>query len=291
VARAELRQSGRPVHGRQGTCRCDGDRVVGVADLPASLVIERRDEVAVLTLTRVEKRNALDDDTVAAIGRFFAAPPEWVRVVVLAAAGSHFSAGLDLSELINMDAVAGLHHSRTWHEVFTRIESGSLPVLAVLKGAVIGGGLELAACAHVRIAEDSTFFALPEGQRGLFVGGGASVRVPRLIGVHRMIDMMLTGRVLDADEGERAGLAQYRVADGTGLDKALELASAIVRNSAIANYAIIQALPRIAAAPGEVGLLLESLMAAVTQVSPEAQDRMSAFLAGRAAKVPIKEDP
>src|SRR5215472_16694891 len=71
-----------------------GDRMVGVADLPASLVVERRDEVAVLTLTRVEKRNALDDDTVAAIGRFFAAPPDWARVVVLAAAGSHFSAGL-----------------------------------------------------------------------------------------------------------------------------------------------------------------------------------------------------
>jgi enoyl-CoA hydratase/carnithine racemase len=155
----------------------------------------------------------------------------------------------------------------------------------VLKGAVIGAGLELAACAHVRVAEDSTYFAFPEGQRGIFVGGGASVRVPRLIGVHRMMDMMLTGRLLDADEGARAGLAHYRVADGAGLDKALELAAAIGRNSALANYAVIQALPRIAQAPAETGLLLESLMAALTQISPEAQDRMNAFLAGRAAKV------
>jgi enoyl-CoA hydratase/carnithine racemase len=254
-------------------------------DLPESLSLDRRDDVAVLTLCRVEKRNALDDETVLALGRFFAMPPQWSKVVVLAAAGDHFSAGLDLSELINRDAIAGLHHSRTWHEVFNRIESGPLPVVAVLKGAVIGGGIELAACAHVRIAEDSTFFALPEGQRGLFVGGGASVRVPRLIGVHRMVDMMLTGRVLDADEGARAGLAQYRVADGAGLTKALELAAAIGRNSAIANYAVIQALPRIAQAPAETGLLLESLMAAVTQVSSEAQDRMTAFLAGRAPKV------
>jgi enoyl-CoA hydratase/carnithine racemase len=100
-----------------------------------------------------------------------------------------------------------------------------------------------------------------------------------------MVDMMLTGRVLDADEGARAGLAQYRVADGAGLTKALELAAAIGRNSAIANYAVIQALPRIAQAPAETGLLLESLMAAVTQVSSEAQDRMAAFLAGRAPKV------
>lgn len=260
-------------------------------DLPASLSFERHDAVAILTLRRVEKRNALDDVTVRGLGRFFAAPPDWAKVVVLTAAGPHFSAGLDLSELIDRDAVAGLHHSRSWHEVFGRIESGPLPVIAVLKGAVIGGGLELAACAHLRIAEDSTFFALPEGQRGLFVGGGASVRVPRLIGVHRMIDMMLTGRVLGADEGANAGLAQYRVPDGAGLDKALELAAPIVRNSPIANYAVIQALPRIAQAPGEIGLLLESLMAAVTQVSPDAQERMAAFLAGRGAKVEtIRED-
>lgn len=256
-----------------------------MADLHSSVVLERRGDVAVLTLRRVAKRNALDDKTVAALGRAFADPPDWAKVVVLAAAGEHFSAGLDLNELIDMDAVAGLHHSRRWHEVFTRIESGPLPVVAVLKGAVIGAGLELAACAHVRVAEDSTYFALPEGQRGIFVGGGASVRVPRLIGVHRMMDMMLTGRVLGADEGAQIGLAHYRVADGAGLTKALDLATAISQNSTLANFAIIQALPRIAEAPGETGLLLESLMAALTQISPQAQERMTAFLSGQAAKV------
>ena len=92
-----------------------------------------------------------------------------------------------------------------WHRAFERIERGRVPVVAVLKGAVVGGGLELAAAAHIRVAEPSAFYALPEGQRGLFVGGGASVRVPRLIGAHRMADMMLTGRVLDADEGHAAG--------------------------------------------------------------------------------------
>jgi len=255
-------------------------------DLPPSLVFERRDDVAVLTLNRVEKRNALDDDTVLALGAFFAAPPEWTKVAILAAAGPHFSAGLDLSELIDQDAVAGLHHSRRWHEAFARIESGTVPVVAVLKGAVIGAGLELAASAHLRVAEDSAFFALPEGQRGIFVGGGAAVRVPRLVGVHRMMDMMLTGRVLDADEGERLGLAHYRVADGAGLDKALQLAATVAGNSPVTNYAVLHALPRIAAAPAETGLLLESLMAAVSQTSKEAQDRMAAFLAGRAPKVP-----
>jgi enoyl-CoA hydratase/carnithine racemase len=253
--------------------------------LPPSLLVERGEDVAVLTLNRAEKRNALDDATIVAIGQFFARPPEWAKVVVLAAAGDHFSAGLDMSELAGRDAVAGLHHSRMWHDAFARVESGQLPVIAVLKGAVVGGGLELAAAAHVRVAEDSAFFALPEGQRGLFVGGGASVRLPRLIGAHRMADMMLTGRVLDADEAAAAGLVQYRVPAGTGLNRALALAASVARNSPLTNYAVIQALPRIAQASPDTGLLLESLMAAVVQSSQEAKERMAAFLNGRGAKV------
>jgi enoyl-CoA hydratase/carnithine racemase len=238
-----------------------------------------------VTLNRAHKRNALDDVTVAALGDFFGAPPSWARVAVLAAKGDHFSAGLDLGELDERDAVGGLHHSRMWHEAFRRIESGALPVISVLNGAVIGGGLELAAATHLRVAEDSTFFALPEGQRGLFVGGGASVRIPRLIGTSRMIDMMLTGRVLNADEGAAVGLVHYRTADGAGLDRAMGLAVRIAENSPVTNYAVIQALPRIAEASPETGLLMESLMAAVAQSSPQAKERMRAFVEGRAAKV------
>src|SRR4051812_2987418 len=119
-------------------------RAMVETDLPPSLLLERRDDVAVLTLNRPEKRNALDDATIVAIGRFFALPPAWAKVVVLTAAGPHFSAGLDLGELVDRDAVAGLFHSRMWHDAFAHIESGTLPVIAVLKGAVVGGGLELA---------------------------------------------------------------------------------------------------------------------------------------------------
>lgn len=253
--------------------------------IPSSLLVEQRGAVALVTLNRPAKRNALDDATILGLGQFFAAPPSWAKVAVLAAAGEHFSAGLDLGELSDRDAVAGLHHSRMWHEAFARIESGAIPVLAVLKGAVVGGGLELAASTHVRVAEESTFFALPEGQRGLFVGGGASVRVPRLIGAHRMVDMMLTGRVVSAREGVDLGLAHYHAEAGAGLELALRLAERIAENSPITNYAVIQALPRIAAASPETGLLLESLMAAVAQSSTEAKERMAAFVAGRAAKV------
>jgi enoyl-CoA hydratase/carnithine racemase len=253
--------------------------------LPRSLHLEQRGDVAVLRLSRAHKRNALDDPTVLGMGRFFADPPGWAKVVVLDADGEHFCAGLDLSQLRELDAVAGMHHSRMWHEAFARIQFGRLPVVAVLKGAVVGGGLELAAAAHVRVAEESTFFALPEGSRGLFVGGGASVRIPRLIGVHRMADMMLTGRVFTAQEGVQLGLANYLVPAGAGLVKALELAQRIATNSAVTNYSVLQALPRIADAHPETGLLMESLMSAVAQSSSEAKELMNDFLGGRGARV------
>lgn len=252
---------------------------------PRSLEFEQCNAVAILTLCRTRKRNALDDETILAIGRFFEELPTTTKAVILAAKGDHFCAGLDLSELAERDAVQGVHHSRMWHKALGAMQSSPVPVIAVLKGAVVGGGLELATAAHLRVTEDSAFFALPEGQRGLFVGGGASVRVSRLIGVQRMTDMMLTGRVLSAAEGTSLGLADYHVADGSGLDKAHELAGRIIDNSPVTNFAVLQTLPRIAEADPETGYVLESLMAAVAQSSSEAKHRMADFLAGRAAKV------
>ena len=185
--------------------------------LPASLKAELRGPVAVLTLNRAEKRNALNDPTVAGIEQFFRALPETVRAVVLAGDGDHFSAGLDLSELKVRDVTEGIFHSRSWYYAFEPIEFGKVPVVAALKGAVVGGGLELASTTHIRVAEKSTFYALPEGQRGIYVGGGGSVRISRLIGTARMMDMMLTGRTYGAEDGRVLGFSQYVVENGEGL--------------------------------------------------------------------------
>jgi (methylthio)acryloyl-CoA hydratase len=253
--------------------------------LPKSLQVEWQGEVAILRLARPEKRNALNDPTVLGIGAFFSNLPEGVKTVVLDAVGDNFSAGLDLSELAECDTVEGVIHSMMWHRVFEQIEFGRVPVLAVLKGAVVGGGLELAAAAHIRVAERSAYYALPEGQRGIFVGGGASVRVPRLIGAARMADMMLTGRVYDAEVGQAIGISHYIVNIGEGLAKALELAGRIAANAPITNFAVIHALPRIAEANPREGFMMEALMAAVAQGSDEAKERLRAFLEKRAKKV------
>lgn len=256
--------------------------------LPDTLDFKREGAVGTLTLNRPAKRNALDDGTVVGIGEFFRALPAAhpdVQAVVLRAEGEHFCAGLDLSELAERDAVGGMHHSRMWHRAMNAIADSAVPVIAVLKGAVVGGGLELATAATLRVAEDSAFFALPEGSRGLFVGGGASVRVPRLIGVSRMQDMMLTGRVLTPPEAESSGLVNYLVGAGEGRAKATALAERIAQNSPVTNYAVTQALPRIVESGKDEGYMLESLMAAVAQSSDQAKDRMQAFLNGMGPKV------
>lgn len=254
-------------------------------DLPASLTAERRDTIAILRLSRPQKRNALDDTTVNGIETFFAGLPDDIRAVVLHGEGEHFSAGLDLSELTIRNTVESVHHSRNWHRIFERFEFGKVPVVAVLHGAVVGGGLELAAACHIRVAERSAYYALPEGSRGIYVGGGGSVRIPRLIGAARMMDMMLTGRTYGAEEGQTMGISHYLVDDNAGLEKGIELARRIATNTPLTNYAIMHVLPRIADIERDGGYLMESLMAAIASGDEEAQTRLKDFLEKRGPKV------
>ena len=256
----------------------------GFAKLPPSLRAEQQGSVAILTLTRTEKRNALDDTTVEGIEAFFSAIPDGIGAVVLAGEGEHFSAGLDLSELTERSVAEGIAHSRLWHRAFERIEYGKVPVVAVLHGAVVGGGLELAAAAHVRVADRTAYYALPEGSRGIYVGGGGSVRLPPLIGLARMKAMMLTGYTLSAEEGQAIGLTQFLVDNGKGLAKGIELAQKIAGNAPFTNYAVMHVLPRIAESDPASGFATEALTAAIAQGEPEAKARLKAFLEGRAPK-------
>lgn len=249
------------------------------------LRLEMRGSVAVIHLNRPAKRNALNDALILSLRNLFEHLPPEARAAIIAGEGDHFCAGLDLSELQDRDSGQGMHHSRMWHAALERVQYGPVPVVAALHGAVVGGGLELASACHIRVADESSFFALPEGSRGIFVGGGGSVRIPKLVGVARMTDMMLTGRVYNAQDGERIGLAQYLVPAGQAFDKALELASRIATNAPMTNYALMHALPRIAEQSADHGFFSESMMAAIAQSAPEAKERVRAFLEGKAAKV------
>ena len=249
------------------------------------LVLQRAGPVFHLRLNRPAKRNSISDGLLAQIHTVIVNLPRDVRALVISGEGEHFCTGLDLSEVSERTVAEGMQHSRAWHACFDALQFGPVPVIAVLHGAVVGGGLELAASAHLRVAEDGTFYALPEGTRGIFVGGGGSVRISRLLGISRMTDMMLTGRSFDADEGQAFGLSNYRVAAGAGLAQALQLALKIAQNAPLSNYAITQALPRIADLPAADGLFVESLMSSIAQGDEAAKERVRAFLDKRAAKV------
>ncbi|MDB5869865.1 MAG: enoyl-CoA hydratase [Polaromonas sp.] len=249
------------------------------------LQISRAGPVAHIRLCRPAKRNAINDALIGDLHASLLQLPAEIRVLIVSGEGQHFCAGLDLGDVGERDSIEAMAHSRRWHAAFAELQLGRVPVIAVLQGAVVGGGLELASACHLRVAEPSAYFALPEAQRGIFVGGGGSVRIPRLIGVSRMTDMMLTGRVLDAVEAERAGLVNYLVDSGQGFAKALELARCVASNAPLSNFAVTQALPRIADQSSADGLFVESLMAALTERSPEASERLQAFLQKRTAKI------
>ena len=252
-----------------------------MSNSPADLLVRLDGPIAYLAFNRPAKRNALNDALIASLDVFFSDIPAGVKVVVLSGEGGHFSAGLDLSEQVQREPRQVMRHSRNWHAVVNRIQYGGVPVVAALNGAVMGGGLEIAAACHVRVAEAGTMFRMPEGQRGIFVGGGGSVRLSALIGPDRLTEMMLTGRTYDADDGLRLGLAHYVVPAGEGLAKATELARQIAQNSGTVNYLIIQSIARIAKMSAEDGLYAESLAAALSQTGADAEEGLRAFLEKR----------
>ncbi|GGL53323.1 crotonase/enoyl-CoA hydratase family protein [Wenxinia marina] len=262
-------------------------------DQPASsglVTYELRGQVAIIGLDRPEKRNAISDRVVAALTEAVVRASSEAKAAVLTGRGPHFCAGLDLAEHVEKPLIEAVKGSRTWHRSFDLIERGAIPFVAAMQGAVVGGGFELAAAAQIRVAESGAFFGLPEGQRGIFVGGGGSVRIARLIGAHRMADMMLTGRTVGAAEMERWGGVNYVTGEGEALDKAVALAERMAENAEMSNYAVLNALPRIRDMSSEDGLFVESIMSALTTATPEAEARLRAFLEKRAGKVEAPKD-
>lgn len=259
-----------------------------IDDLPlANLAVSTdTDGIATVTLNRADKRNALDSATVEELVTLFSAlPRSGVRAVVLRAEGTHFCAGLDLVEHFKEDRTAAdfMHLCLRWHEAFNKMEYSGVPIIAALKGAVVGGGLELASAAHIRVADQSTYFALPEGQRGLFTGGGATIRVADLVGKARMIDMMLTGRIYKGEEAVAVGLCQYLVEDSEA--KAMDLARAAAENPPLSNFAICSAISHMQNMSALDAAYAEAVVAGVVNTQKDARGRLEAFANKTAARV------
>ena len=222
-------------------------------DVPNTVTYELRDRVAWVGLNRPQKRNAINDSLLREFEAAARRAQSEARAMVVFGHGPCFCAGLDLAEHRAREPAEVFHHSRAWHAVFGLVHRGHIPAISALHGAT--------------------------------VGGGASVHVARLLGASRMMDMMLTGCVLEAAAAERAGLVQYLVPEGGARDKAAELAAKIADMAPLTVLGVLHALPRIQDMSEEDGLFVESMMAALAQTGPEAAARLADFVAKRAAKV------
>jgi (methylthio)acryloyl-CoA hydratase len=246
------------------------------------LTYELDGKVALIGLNCPDKRNAINDALVKELSEAVSRAEVEAHCGIIFGHGSNFSSGLDLSEaLAKAQGPRPLKRARhNWHTVFDQIARGQIPWVAALHGAVLGGGLELATSAHVRVADTDTFFGLPEAQRGIFVGGGGTVRVQRVIGNTVMTDMMLTGRLLTALEGERAGIVRYVEPVGKSLTKARELAHKISQNTLDTNWKIVNVLPRVNDLSHDDGLFMEYLNSNMMR-SPEVAERLKEFVDGK----------
>jgi len=236
-------------------------------------------DVAIVGIDRAAKRNAVSAAVMADLHEAFQRAADEARVGILFGHGGNFSAGLDLAEAASR---IGAKTSRPWDRgrwtvPLDFVARGPIPWVAALTGACIGGGLEIASACHVRVADETTFFALPEGKRGIFVGGGGAVRIQRLMGYARMADLMLTGRVLNAAEGERANLCQYVVPEGEALERAKVIARQIATNPVNTNWAICAGLPRLNDMGHGDGLFFEGLLGGGAR-NEEGAARIAAFV-------------
>jgi enoyl-CoA hydratase len=241
------------------------------------LTRERRQNIEIVTLNRPEKRNALNLELVNAL---HAALDELYRdraleAVVVAGAGDHFLAGADIAELRERgaeDALESINGS-----LFARVEELPVPVIAALKGYTVGGGCELALACDLRVAGRSTRLGQPEVGLGIIPGAGGTHRLPRLVGLGRAKELIFTGRLVDAEEALAMGLVNRVVEDTDVLPAALDLATAVTRQGALAIRLAKVALN--AQRHGLAsGLNLENLAQAVLFASEEKQRRMTAFL-------------
>ena len=168
-----------------------------------TLIYEKKGNIGVLTINRPEKLNALSNELTEELKRFLdgVENDDGLRVLVMTGAGEKaFMAGADIKELVDRDALVGRRVSRTRQTIFSRIENLPIPVIAAVNGYALGGGLELALACSIRICSEQAQFGAPEVKLGIIPGDGGTQRLPRLVGLGRAMEMILTGDFIDAQE-------------------------------------------------------------------------------------------
>jgi enoyl-CoA hydratase len=241
--------------------------------------LDVEDGVAFLRIDRPEKRNALDTATRAALieGLDWADQSDEVRVVVLTGEGGvAFASGADLSESSD-DATAELLASLDERRVYDAVSECSRPVVAMIDGFCLGGGCELALACDVRIASSRSRFGQPEIRLGIIPGGGATQRLPRLVGLGQALRLVLTGTLIDADEALRLGLVELVVPPEELETATRELCASMARHSAGALQLAKQAVRASLSLPLADGLANEKELLREAMRSVDAAEGIAAF--------------
>jgi enoyl-CoA hydratase len=249
-----------------------------------TLIYEKKDNIGVLTINRPEKLNALSNELVEELARFLDSVESEgeLRVLVITGAGEKaFVAGADIQELVDRDAVLGRQVSRTRQEVFSRIENLPIPVIAAVNGYALGGGLELALACSIRICSEKAQFGAPEVKLGIIPGDGGTQRLPRLVGLGRAMEMILTGDFIDAQEAFRIGLVNRVISHDELMNKAMGLAEKIAKRPPLAVRYAKEAVNRSQEGDSDSGYALESYLHALTCTTEDKKEGVKAFLEKR----------
>ncbi|MDQ3389413.1 MAG: enoyl-CoA hydratase-related protein [Gemmatimonadota bacterium] len=250
----------------------------------SNLRLDVQDRIATLRMHRPDKLNALDEQTIHELGRVvqeIAGRADIGGVIVTGAGEKAFVAGADIAELSRMGPVDGIEVSRLGQRVFRAIELSRKPFIAAVNGFALGGGCELALACHLRIASESAKFGLPEVKLGIIPGYGGTLRLPRIVGKGRALELILTGGMIDAQEAYRIGLANSVVPNAELQESARTLMATILRNGPVALGLAIECTTRGMEMSVGDGLALESNLFGLLAGTEDMREGMTAFLEKR----------
>ncbi len=249
-----------------------------------NLLCQRDGGIAVLTVNRPDKLNALDGATVDALDRFFrdSSDDEATRAVIVTGAGDRsFIAGADIEEVSGFTALEGRAWGHRGQAMLRRIEASEKPVIAAINGYALGGGLELAMACHLRVASTRAKLGQPELRLGIVPGFGGTQRLPRLVGKGRALEMLLTGDPVGAEEARLMGLVNQVAEPDQLMDQARALTQRILRNGPLAIAMTLQAVNRGLEMPLGEALDWEVAQYALSCATEDVREGTRAFLEKR----------
>jgi enoyl-CoA hydratase len=252
-----------------------------------TLTYEKKENIGFLTINRPEKLNAISNELISELKKLLdeIENDEEMRVLIITGAGDKaFVAGADIKELVDRDASQGRRVSKERQEIFSRIENLPVPVIAAVNGYALGGGLELALACSIRICSEKAQFGAPEVKLGIIPGDGGTQRLPRLVGLGRAMELILTGDFIDAQEAYRIGLVNKVLPQEELMDKATELATKIASRPPLAVRFAKEAVNRSQEGDAASGFALESYLHALSCTTEDKKEGVSAFLEKRKGK-------